>query len=594
MNEQTADGQTIDKKSIPFSVIQLGIIAAVALAAIVTGAFFVSGSARRRFERSAREELSQLRQNMELRFSEGFNEQLALALQMAKSPLIVSYFENPENEPLRNNAIAEVAAYQDSFLSKLSFMINDKDLQYYANGEKLYTLDKSIPDSAWYVNIMQTNKSYEFNVDYDIGLKQTFLWLNCVVRDVRGTALGLIGTGIPLTGFVETMYSHLNEDCTMYLYNSALETCGSTDLRHLEEKTPITKLVSAFAGHEQELTGEEARFVSRGNSVYALSPLGSIGWNIILFQEYTVAAFLEGAALPFAVCLVLFVFLSGGTLAFFRIHSLHSHERTASSELMGEIQSLVIAAKENATTAQEQSAAVKEIVATMEDNTALSENIASKIQDVSSVAGKSSVDVADGVGRLEQNVAQLLEIAEANQRMIDGIKDLGEKVNNIWDIVSLINSVADQAKIIAFNAELEASSAGEAGKNFHIVATEIRRLADGIIDGTKEIKERITEIQHSSDSLILASESGTEKIHEGVESANSLSERFASIKNASELTAGSAGDITQIIQQQATASEQILITLRQIALGVEDFGSTTKSISKASEKLRRIAEGLNG
>ena len=158
----------------------------------------------------------------------------------------------------------------------------------------------------------------------------------------------------------------------------------------------------------------------------------------------------------------------------------------------------------------------------MEDCTALSEDISRKITDVSSLALKTNGDVADGVDLIADNVAQLHKISEANMSTIDGIKSLGEKITNIWDIVTLINSVADQAKIIAFNAELEASSAGEAGKNFHIVATEIRRLADGIIDGTKEIKNKIAEIEKSSDTLILMSENGTSKISKGVDRANLL------------------------------------------------------------------------
>ena len=177
-------------------------------------------------------------------------------------------------------------------------------------------------------------------------------------------------------------------------------------------------------------------------------------------------------------------------------------------------------------------------------------------------------------------------------KTIAGIRELGDKIENIWDIVTLINSVADQAKIIAFNAELEASSAGESGKNFHIVATEIRRLADGIIDGTKEIKDKINEIQESSDSLILESENGTEKIQSGVENAKGLEDRFSSIKNASEITAQSADKITTIIQQQAIASEQILVTLRQISSGVENFTSATENISQASQNLKVIADEL--
>ena len=228
----------------------------------------------------------------------------------------------------------------------------------------------------------------------------------------------------------------------------------------------------------------------------------------------------------------------------------------------------------------------------MEDNTALSENISQKIKDVSSVAAKTNEDVREGVHYIKENVKQLQEIASTNMKTIAGIRELGDKIENIWDIVTLINSVADQAKIIAFNAELEASSAGESGKNFHIVATEIRRLADGIIDGTKEIKDKINEIQESSDSLILESENGTEKIQSGVENAKGLEDRFSSIKNASEITAQSADKITTIIQQQAIASEQILVTLRQISSGVENFTSATENISQASQNLKVIADEL--
>ena len=210
-----------------------------------------------------------------------------------------------------------------------------------------------------------------------------------------------------------------------------------------------------------------------------------------------------------------------------------------------------------------------------------------------SVAAATSSDVADGVASIEQNVAQLHAIFDANQQTIEGMKILSERIESIWDIVTLINNVADQAKIIAFNAELEASSAGEAGKSFRIVANEIRRLSDGIIDGTKEIKERINEIQHSSDSLILASESGTEKINEGYENAKNLGERFASIKNSAEVTAASAGDITEIIQQQTTASEQILIALKQISAGVENFTVATDNISTSSEHIRKMSEEMN-
>jgi methyl-accepting chemotaxis protein len=191
------------------------------------------------------------------------------------------------------------------------------------------------------------------------------------------------------------------------------------------------------------------------------------------------------------------------------------------------------------------------------------------------------------------DIGKMSEIAQANLDTIMGIKNLSEKIDTVWNIISTIDSIAEKTRIIAFNAEIEATSAGESGENFHIVANEIRRLADGIIESTKEIKTRITEIQESSDDLILTSENGTEKIKSGVENAKNLETRFESIKNASEITAESAETITTIIQQQTLASEQILITLKQISAGVSNFSMATEYISQASENLKTVATELS-
>ena len=342
----------------------------------------------------------------------------------------------------------------------------------------------------------------------------------------------------------------------------------------------------------QWLNGELKAEVN-SQDYFAVCKVGSSPWFIVIEgNAMDIKGIISNIIIIIEIALV-FLSLIAASFNIHTIRRMRKDEQKLGSILYEETQNLVVAAKENAATAQDQSAAVKEIVATMEDSNALSENIASKIHDVSKVAEKTSVDVAKGVASIEQNVRQLHAIFDANQQTIDGMKVLSERIESIWDIVTLINNVADQAKIIAFNAELEASSAGEAGKSFRIVANEIRRLSDGIIDGTKEIKERINEIQHSSDSLILASESGTEKINEGYENAKDLGEMFNSIKNSAEVTATSAGEITEIISQQTTASEQILIALKQISAGVENFTVATDNISTSSEHIRTMSEEMN-
>lgn len=255
-------------------------------------------------------------------------------------------------------------------------------------------------------------------------------------------------------------------------------------------------------------------------------------------------------------------------------------------------QDLVVVSNENSSTSVEQAAGVREIVSAMEDSDQLTKNISLKVTEVNDAAVKTAQDVYEGKETLTINLQKMKEITDANIQTTSGIKSLSEQIESIWDIVSIINNIADQTKIIAFNAELEAASAGEAGKNFHIVANEIRRLADGTMESTREIKERINEIQHSSDKLIITSEGGTGKIQEGCELTAKLENSFGNIKESSEITADTAGEIKMIIEQQKAAFDQILITLKQISAGIENFSSSTQSVNDSSLQLQQIADKL--
>ena len=145
--------------------------------------------------------------------------------------------------------------------------------------------------------------------------------------------------------------------------------------------------------------------------------------------------------------------------------------------------------------------------------------------------------------------------------------------NSCEQMAVAIYNVADQTKIIAFNAELEASSSGEAGKNFHIVATEIRRLSDMILDSIKEIKNGIDEIQAASDRLVLDSEKGTRQINVSWENAKTLEKGFGSIMASSQSVADDTMKIKNSVGQVAASSGKLSESLLQIAQGIERFSS---------------------
>ncbi len=448
---------------------------------------------------------------------------------------------------------------------------------------------------AWYKEAVRHKGEVIFNdpyIDEMTGKLCTAISIGSF--DPKGNVLGVCGIDIILDEIAEYLKTvELYENAKIFMIDDK-----GNFITHPDDEKICNPSFNFFSSSANEISREEllsSPNLSVLNRRYytSASKIGETPWYIVI----------EGPMSDYRDRLMRFVYIFEGILLFFSFVSAGANLRTIfksreedrkmGATLFEETQNLVVATKETAATSQDQSAAVKEIVATMEDSNSLSENISTKIKDVAKVATKTSSEVADGVAAVEKNVEQLHSIFDANQQTINGMKDLGDKIDSIWDIVNLINSVADQAKIIAFNAEIEATSAGEAGKKFRIVANEIRRLSDGIIDSTKEVKEKITEIQHSSDHLILASENGTEKINAGYETAKVLSNHFESIKSSSEVTAASAGEITEIIQQQTAASEQILIALKQISAGVENFTVATNNISSSADSIRILAEDLN-
>lgn len=262
------------------------------------------------------------------------------------------------------------------------------------------------------------------------------------------------------------------------------------------------------------------------------------------------------------------------------------------SGIRGITENLSAVSSELAATSLEQSADVKEILSTVEEANSLSNIIREQTMGVTDGADKTKKDVNAADSALTENHKQIESIYNSNKQIIDNIKKLGNQVDNIDDVVTMIRDIADQTRIIAFNAELEAVSAGDEGRNFHIVATETRRLASSTMESISNIQEYIEAIKEASKNLISSSESQTLFIQEEMQTIRELVNHFDSIKASADNTSVKTVEIESIVDQQTSSFNQIVITLRQIGAGVESFTDSAKSISFASDEIRNIAAHL--
>ncbi|MBF0473421.1 MAG: methyl-accepting chemotaxis protein, partial [Nitrospirae bacterium] len=155
---------------------------------------------------------------------------------------------------------------------------------------------------------------------------------------------------------------------------------------------------------------------------------------------------------------------------------------------------IAAAIQQQAIITEQRSSSVLEISATMEEFSATSTHIADNAATVVDISDKAFEESKEGAYAVETIMGNMDEVSEDNQNIINEIVELGKRSKEINKVMEFINTIADQTKLIAFNAAIEAASAGESGKRFGVVAAEIRRLADSVMEYTEETRTKTVEI----------------------------------------------------------------------------------------------------
>lgn len=250
-------------------------------------------------------------------------------------------------------------------------------------------------------------------------------------------------------------------------------------------------------------------------------------------------------------------------------------------------------AQDFSTTSSEQNELIQGIAITAEKSKEVSLDLQNSMIDVYIGVEQTNEEVEHSLITLNESINQMEMIKSVNIQNTQDIIVLSKLIDNIDEILVMIKDIADQTRIIAFNAELEAISAKEEGKNFHIVASEIRRLAKNTMNSIREIEGYIVNLQNASLSLIAASENETSYINDQGTITEQLKKHFLYIKDSAEETNNKALEIKDIITQQTTSFEQIAQTLMQIGEGFNNFTSSTKTISDTAHEIESAASILS-
>ena len=260
---------------------------------------------------------------------------------------------------------------------------------------------------------------------------------------------------------------------------------------------------------------------------------------------------------------------------------LHNHAGTISSTI-----------SQQSSFAAELSSSVAEMTSTMEELSASAGQIAQHSQGVVERADRTLADTRNGASEVGALTVKISAINSDMQVNLAEIVELGRKSKEITKIMEIINNIANQTKLIAFNAALEAASAGEAGKRFGVVAVEIRRLADSVVVSTAEIEGKITEILDAVNRLVMSSEKTSSMMQEGQVSASHTVAMLNSMVDGVEESTDSARQISLSTQQQQIASSQVLLAIREIDQGVRQSTESARESNVVAEELSDLAGKL--
>lgn len=243
-------------------------------------------------------------------------------------------------------------------------------------------------------------------------------------------------------------------------------------------------------------------------------------------------------------------------------------------------------------TAEELIASVEEARTGVEDLKHLSEQISEKTETVFQNAEYTLKGTEQGVEIAEELVTRMNEIDEMNREGLKQVDDLIRKAQQITEIVTFIEDMTANTKLIAFNATIEAARAGDAGKGFSVVANEIRGLADNVVVATGNIRKIIQDMQEATSLSAEIEAREQEKVEQGLLSVHRTREHLDIVLNMLHDTVTYARNISQATEDQREATHDLLQRMHTFFTIAQSAKGGSVNTSASAGELERLADEM--
>ena len=257
----------------------------------------------------------------------------------------------------------------------------------------------------------------------------------------------------------------------------------------------------------------------------------------------------------------------------------------AAEETQGTARSLAIASDNQAREITAASTAINEMAVSID-------HVSSNAAESAAVAERAVTIANKGAEVVQATIAGMDTIRGQIQETSKRIKRLGESSQEIGDIVSLINDIADQTNILSLNAAIQASMAGDAGRGFAVVADEVQRLAERSSAATKQIAALVKTIQTDTNEAVISMEQTTTEVVSGAKRAQDAGVALEEIESVSTSLAELIQNISNAARQQAASAGHVSNTMGVIQEITSQTANGTEATAKSVGALAEMANEM--
>jgi methyl-accepting chemotaxis protein len=224
-------------------------------------------------------------------------------------------------------------------------------------------------------------------------------------------------------------------------------------------------------------------------------------------------------------------------------------------------------------------------------NTAVKE-IAQKTDDVVTSANDASTMAAEGQKVVNKAVQGIQQVASTVKESAQLMVALGQRSDQIGQIVNVIKDIAEQTNLLALNAAIEAARAGEQGRGFAVVADEVRKLAERTATATSEISKMISAIQSETGNAVSTMEKGSSQVSDGVALANQAGQSLQNINSSVKRVVEMIEQISEATRSQSEMTNEITKRVEHIAEMAQENTSSIDETTHASHDLQNLSGHL--